>query len=332
MFSDIRTGSPALGPAPRPEAKNMTLGPVLPVMFWRLCGVKDICYSFEQSIFGGLLSNMSASSDSSTSRSTTVPGGESVPVPESDESSPSTTADDVCATCPKRRRSCPKYPHERTKSAQTKEPPHYTVGEEIANSITHGIGVLLGIAGLVLLIVKAALGGAEPAHMASAIVFGISIILEYLASTLYHAIQVPAAKRIFRIIDHSCIYLLIAGSYTPFLLVTLEPYGGIVMFVIIWALTFAGISFEIIGRQRQPRWVSILIYLIMGWLVVFRLPQLVAALDPLALALLVVGGLCYTIGTAFYLMKQVRYMHSVWHLWVLAGSIFIYMVVILFVI
>ena len=275
---------------------------------------------------------MSASGDSSTSRSTTGPDAQAAPVPQSDESLPASTGVDVCATCSKRRKSCPKFPRPESASDCRKEPPHYTVGEEIANSITHGIGVLLGIAGLVLLIVKAAMDGAAPAHMASAIVFGVSIILEYLASTLYHAIQVPAAKRIFRTIDHSCIYLLIAGSYTPFLLITLEPYGGIVMFVIIWALTFAGISFEIIGRQRQPRWVTILIYLIMGWLVVFRLPQLVGALEPLALALLVVGGLCYTIGCAFYLMKKIRYMHSVWHLWVLAGSIFIFMVVILFVI
>ena len=276
---------------------------------------------------------MSASGDSSTSRSTTGPDAQAAPVPQSDESLPASTEADVCATCPKRRRSCPKYPRPaHDKRSAEKEPPHYTVGEEIANSITHGIGVLLGIAGLVLLIVKAALDGAQPAYMASAIVFGVSIILEYLASTLYHAIQVPAAKRVFRIIDHSCIYLLIAGSYTPFLLITLEPYGGIVMFVVIWALTIAGISFEIIGRQRQPRWVTILIYLIMGWLVVFRLPQLVAALEPLALALLVVGGLCYTVGCAFYLMKKIRYMHSVWHLWVLAGSVFIFMVVILFVI
>ena len=210
--------------------------------------------------------------------------------------------------------------------------PLYTLGEEIANSITHGIGVLLGIAGLVLLIVFAALRGGGPVHMAAAIVYGCSIILEYLASTLYHAIQVPAAKRIFRIIDHSCIYLLIAGSYTPFLLITLAPYGGIVMFVIVWALAIAGISFEIIGRQRQPRWVTIIIYLAMGWLVVFRLPQLVIALEPVALALLAVGGLCYTVRTAFYLMKNIRYMHSVWHLWVLAGSVFQFMAVILFVI
>ena len=212
------------------------------------------------------------------------------------------------------------------------EPPHYTLGEEIANAITHGIGALLAIAGLVLLIVKAALGGAEPTHIASAIVFGVTLILEYLASTLYHAIQVPVAKRVFRTIDHSCIYLLIAGSYTPFCLITLIDAGGIFLFVAVWALAFAGISFEIVGRERQPRWVTILIYLIMGWLVIFRLPQLVAALDPVALALLVVGGLCYTIGCAFYLMKRVRYMHSVWHLWVLAGSVFQFMAVILYVI
>lgn len=234
-------------------------------------------------------------------------------------------------TCRKRRRSCPKYAQDNKDDSSAGQP-LYTLGEEIANSITHGIGVLLAIAGLVLLIVKAALGGADSTHIISAIVFGVTLILEYLASTLYHAIQVPAAKRIFRIIDHSSIYLLIAGSYTPFCLITLAPYGGIVLFVVVWALAFAGVSFEIIGRQRQPRWVTILIYLIMGWLVVFRLPQLLQALDPVALALLVVGGLCYTIGTAFYLMKKIPYMHSVWHLWVLAGSIFIFMAVILFVI
>ena len=104
--------------------------------------------------------------------------------------------------------------------------PHYTVGEEIMNSVTHGVGCLLGIAGLVLLIVFAALRGGGPAHMAAAIVYGVSIILEYLASTLYHAIQPARAKRVFRIIDHSCIYLLIAGSYTPFCLITLANDGG----------------------------------------------------------------------------------------------------------
>lgn len=270
---------------------------------------------------------MSACSDSSTPRSTT--GAPDAP-------GSCTPPDDVCATCRKRRKSCPKFPQAGSSDAAAKaghkEPPHYTLGEEIANSITHGIGCLLAIAGLVLLIVKAALGGAEPTHLISAIVCGVTLIFEYLASTLYHAIQVPAAKRVFRIIDHSSIYLLIAGFYTPFCLITLAEAGGLVLFVVVWALAFAGVSFEIIGRQRQPRWVTITIYLIMGWLVVFRLPQLVAALDPVALALLVIGGLCYTIGTGFYLLKKIPYMHSIWHLWVLAGSIFIFMAVILFVI
>lgn len=210
--------------------------------------------------------------------------------------------------------------------------PLYTLGEEIANSVTHGLGALLGIAALVLLIVKAVFAGAHPASLAAAIVYGSSIILEYLASTLYHAIALPGVKRVLRTIDHSCIYLLIAGSYTPFALITLAHHGGPIMFAVVWALAVAGITFEVVGRQRQPRWVSIVIYLSMGWLVVFRLPQLVALLDPMALILLVVGGLCYTVGTAFYLMKKIRYMHSVWHLWVLAGSTFQFMAVILFVI
>lgn len=300
------------------------------------------CYSYADPIYGGCIARMADSSDSPRPQSTTA-AAEIVDVADPSSSAsvsggaacgsavPPTAPPDSCATCRKRRRSCPKYAQDNKDDSSAGQP-LYTLGEEIANSITHGIGVLLAIAGLVLLIVKAALGGADPTHIISAIVFGVTLILEYLASTLYHAIQVPAAKRIFRIIDHSSIYLLIAGSYTPFCLITLAPYGGIVLFVVVWALAFAGVSFEIIGRQRQPRWVTILIYLIMGWLVVFRLPQLLQALDPVALALLVVGGLCYTIGTAFYLMKKIPYMHSVWHLWVLAGSIFIFMAVILFVI
>lgn len=210
--------------------------------------------------------------------------------------------------------------------------PHYTVGEEIFNSVTHGVGVLLGIAALVLLIVKAAVAPAHPASMAAGIVYGITIILEYLFSTLYHAIPARGAKLVFRVFDHSGIYLLIAGSYTPFLLVTLADYGGFPMFVAIWALAIAGILFELIGRERQPKWVTILIYLIMGWLVVFRLPQLLHALNPIGIGLLLAGGLCYTAGTAFYVAKRIRYMHSVWHLWVLAGSVLHFMAVILFVI
>ena len=210
--------------------------------------------------------------------------------------------------------------------------PHYTVGEEIMNSVTHGVGCLLGIAGLVLLIVFAALRGGGPAHMAAAIVYGVTIILEYLASTLYHAIQPVRAKRVFRIIDHSCIYLLIAGSYTPFCLVTLANDGGSVLFFTVWAIALVGIAFEIFMRERQPRWLTGLVYLVMGWLVIFKLPELVALLDPVALALLAIGGVCYTIGVPFYVAKKIRSMPSVFHLWVLAGSIFQFMAVILYVI
>lgn len=130
--------------------------------------------------------------------------------------------------------------------------PQYTLGEEIANSITHGIGVALGIAALVVMVVKAAVDGAHPASLASAIIFGVALILEYLASTLYHAIAVPAAKRVFRVIDHSCIYLLIAGTYTPFCLITLADAGGIPLCIAVWAIAIAGVLFEAFMRERQP--------------------------------------------------------------------------------
>lgn len=210
--------------------------------------------------------------------------------------------------------------------------PQYTVGEEIANSVTHGIGVALSIAALVIMIVKAAVGGAHPASLASALVFGISLILEYLASTLYHAIAPQGAKRVFRIIDHSCIYVLIAGSYTPFCLVTLADAGGIPLCIAVWAIAAAGILFEAFMRERQPHWLTAVIYVAMGWLVVFRLPQLVAALHPTALVLLAAGGVCYTVGAVFYVLKKIRYMHSIFHLWVLAGSVLQFLAVVLFVI
>lgn len=210
--------------------------------------------------------------------------------------------------------------------------PRYTFGEEIANAVTHGIGVALSIAALVVMIVKAATTGAHPASLASAIIFGIALILEYLASTLYHAIAPQAAKRVFRIIDHSCIYVLIAGTYTPFCLITLGKHGGVGLCVAVWAMAVLGILFEAFMRERQPRWLTVAIYLAMGWLVVFQLPQLVAVLHPTALILLAVGGVCYTVGAIFYVLKKIRYMHTVFHVWVLAGSILQFLVVVLYVI
>lgn len=210
--------------------------------------------------------------------------------------------------------------------------PQYTLGEEIVNSVTHGIGAALAVAALVIMIVKAAVDGSHPASLASALVFGISLILEYLASTLYHAIAPQGAKRIFRIIDHSCIYVLIAGSYTPFCLVTLADAGGVPLCIAVWAIAVAGILFEAFMRERQPRWVTVAIYLVMGWLVVFRLSQLLELLHPTALILLAAGGVCYTAGTVFYVLKKIRYMHGIFHVWVLAGSILQFLAVVLFVI
>lgn len=210
--------------------------------------------------------------------------------------------------------------------------PSYTLGEEIANAVTHGIGAALAVAALVIMIVKAAVAGQHPASLASALVFGITLVLEYLASTLYHALAPEAAKRVFRIIDHCGIYVLIAGSYTPFCLITLAGEGGIALCVAVWAVAVAGIVFEVVMRERQPRWLTAVLYLAMGWLVVFRLPQLVALLDPIAFYLLAAGGLCYTVGAVFYVLKKVRYMHSIFHVWVLAGSVLQFLAVVLFVI
>lgn len=209
--------------------------------------------------------------------------------------------------------------------------PDYTIGEEIANAVSHGFGAVLSVAGLVLLIVKAVVDSGRPEHIVAAVIFGMTLVLEYTMSTLYHAITYPPAKRVLRTLDHSCIFLLIAGSYTPFTLGPLLNQGGVPLMVAVWLFALIGIGVEVFLRERQPRWVTITIYLVMGWLVIFRLPQLLSTLQTGCLALLVAGGLCYTIGTAFYLLKRVRYMHSVWHLWVLAGSVCQFLAVLLFV-
>jgi hemolysin III len=207
----------------------------------------------------------------------------------------------------------------------------YSLGEEIANSVSHGVGTLLAIAGLVLLVVRAVSHGGGVALLV-AIVFGVTLILEYLFSTLYHAIAVPPAKRVFRILDHSAIYLLIAGSYTPFALITLADDGGAVLLAVVWGIAVVGIVCEAFLRERQPKWVSAAIYLGMGWLVIVRLGALVANLPTPALALLVAGGLAYSVGTIFYVLKRVAYAHFVWHLFVLAGSVCQYLAVLLYVV
>jgi hemolysin III len=205
----------------------------------------------------------------------------------------------------------------------------YSVGEEIANAITHGLGVLLSISGLTLLIVYSSIYG-NAWHVASSIVYGVALILLYLASTLYHSIPFPRVKHVLRIIDHSSIYLLIAGTYTPFTLVTLRDAGGFWLFGIIWGIALAGIAVEAFWLHR-PKWITAFGYVVMGWLIIVKVEPLLANLSPPGLWLLIGGGIAYTSGTIFYVMKKVPYMHAVWHVFCLAGSVLHFLAVVLYV-
>lgn len=205
----------------------------------------------------------------------------------------------------------------------------YTLGEEVANSITHGLGAALGIAALVIVIVIA-VGDGGGVYLFAALVYGITMIIEYTMSTLYHAITNEKAKRVFKVLDHSGIYLFIAGTYTPFCLITLGSSGGAWLCAVVWALALAGVSCEAFWVFR-PRWVSVVLYLLMGWCIIWFLPQLIANLPVPGMWLLLAGGICYSVGCIFYVLKKVRYMHSVFHLWVLAGSILQFLSVVLYV-
>lgn len=197
-------------------------------------------------------------------------------------------------------------------------PAPYTPREEFANSLTHGLGAGLSVAGLVLLIVRSAQHG-NTWHVVSTAIFGASLVLLYTASTLYHSLRGERLKQVLQKFDHAAIFLLIAGTYTPFVLVTLRGPWGWSLFGVVWGLAVAGVTlkFWLAGRYRL---VSTLIYLAMGWLVMVAIKPLVAALPAGGLQLLIAGGLCYTGGAAFYLWKRLPYHHAIWHLWVLGGS------------
>lgn len=217
------------------------------------------------------------------------------------------------------------------KQGLTKEGRQYSTGEEIANSVSHGVGVLLSIAALVLLILRAMDHGGGT-RLVAALLMGISLILEFLFSTLYHALVPKRAKSVFRVLDHSAIYLLIAGSNAPFELITLADRGGLQLTFLIWGIAIAGVIAEVLLKERQPHWLSALIYLAMGWFIVFRITDLYELLAPPAFMLLVAGGICYTIGVGFYVAKKVPYLHFIWHLWVLAGAICITLSALLYVV
>ena len=194
----------------------------------------------------------------------------------------------------------------------------YTLGEEIANGVTHGAGALLSVAALVILVVSAALGGGI-LHVVSYAVFGSSLIVLYTMSTLYHSVTNLRAKRVLEILDHSCIYILIAGTYTPFALTALPPTLGWWIFGAEWSLAVAGIALKVIWFDRW-KLLSVLGYVAMGWLVAPAVGALREALPSESVILLVAGGVAYTAGAGFYVIKRVKWFHAVWHLFVLAGS------------
>jgi hemolysin III len=196
--------------------------------------------------------------------------------------------------------------------------PRGSRGEERANQLTHAVGALLGVAGLVLLVVFSHRHG-DAWHVVSTAIFGVMLILLYTTSTLYHSFEAERTRRLLQKFDHAAIFLLIAGTYTPFVLVTLRGPWGWSLFGVIWGLAILGVvlKFWFAGRFRV---VSTLIYVVMGWLVLIALKPLLAALPWAGMKLLVAGGLCYTGGAVFYLWKSLPYHHAIWHLFVLAGS------------
>ncbi len=189
---------------------------------------------------------------------------------------------------------------------------------EFANSFTHGLGAVLGVAALVVMVVQASLHGSAR-DIVGASVFGASLVLLYTMSTLYHAFRGPRVKFVFKVLDHNSIFVLIAGTYTPFCLRTLPPGWGWSIFGVIWGLAVLGIVFKSIFIRRLS-WLSLAVYLGMGWIVVIAAKPLARHLPPEGLLWLGAGGLFYTLGTIFYGWRSLKFHHAVWHLFVLGGS------------
>lgn len=197
----------------------------------------------------------------------------------------------------------------------------YTLGEEICNAITHGLGAIFGAAGAAVMIVYTSLF-CDAWSIVSASIYGGSLIILYTMSTLYHALTNKTAKKVFRVFDHSTIYLLIAGTYTPYTLVTIrqEKFWGWLVFGIVWACAIVGIVFNGISVEKYKK-LSMVLYIASGWAAVLAMGPIIRNLAPKGVFLMVLGGIFYTGGIVFYKMKQIKYFHGIWHLFVLAGSV-----------
>ena len=194
----------------------------------------------------------------------------------------------------------------------------YSIGEEIANSVSHGIGAVISAVGLGFLIWLSVEYG-DVWYVVSTTIYGVSLVLLYSASTLYHAIPHPRAKRIFQLIDHSMIFVLIAGTYTPFALVSLRGPWGWSLFAVVWGIAIAGILLEIMKKERI-KWLSLSLYLGLGWMAVVVIKPMLEMVPAVGLLFLLAGGLSYSLGVVFYVRKQMAYHHAIWHVFVMAGS------------
>lgn len=196
---------------------------------------------------------------------------------------------------------------------------NFSRGEEITNAILHGIGSGLAIAALVILVVFASIKG-DARYIVSYAIYGSTLVLLYLASTLYHSLPKGKGKDVFEIFDHSAIYLLIAGSYTPLALVAIKGALGWTIFGIVWGLSVIGIVFKVFWVKKFVI-LSTILYIVMGWLILIAIKPLMNVLNTTSLVFLIVGGVLYTAGTIFYIWRGMKYHHAIWHLFVLGGSI-----------
>ncbi len=206
----------------------------------------------------------------------------------------------------------------------------YSVAEEVAHAVTHGIAAVASIVALVVMVALAALHGTA-LHVAAVSIYGASLVLLYTSSTLYHSIPIESARKVLHTLDHAAIYVLIAGSYTPFALISLEGRTGWWLFGIIWALAAAGVVFKLFFTGRFDK-MSVVLYLAMGWLVVLFGKQVLEALPTGGVILLAAGGLSYSVGAIFYLWRSLRYNHTIWHVFVVGGSVLQFLAVLLYVI
>jgi len=205
----------------------------------------------------------------------------------------------------------------------------YSVAEEVANSLTHAFGLMLAVAGLVLLIVETRRGDAR--EIVSCLLYGVTLVLVYATSVLYHGVTHEASKRWLRTLDHVAIFLLIAGTYTPFVLIALRGAWGWSLFGIVWTLAAIGTVFELTGLHRL-RGVMIALYVGMGWVGIVAIRPLMAALPMAGLLLVLGGGVSYTLGVIFYVWRSLRFHHAVWHLFVIGGSVLQFLSVLWYVV